>query len=119
MSDEPETSLARVETDNTPDAYEREYMKGEGTVVYRDKMVAGKTMKGLADEVKSFDKIFSKSGKELTDLYKDHSANAASMIDAMEEINASWDAAQQRAIDFRFELKESLTEEEWKSVFGE
>ncbi len=38
---EPEQALVRAETSEVPDAYERDYMRGEGTVLYRDKMVAG------------------------------------------------------------------------------
>lgn len=44
MADEPETSLVPTDSPGAPDAFEREYMKGEGMVLYRDKMVAGRTM---------------------------------------------------------------------------
>jgi hypothetical protein len=40
--DEEEKALAR-RSDDLPDPYERQYMKGEGLVLYRDKMVAGRT----------------------------------------------------------------------------
>ncbi|MCA9648569.1 MAG: hypothetical protein H6712_23995 [Myxococcales bacterium] len=41
MPDEPPTALAPV-GETSPDAFEREYMRGEGAVLYRDKMVAGR-----------------------------------------------------------------------------
>ncbi len=39
------TALARTEDEALPDAYEREYMPGQGAMLYRDKMVAGKEIK--------------------------------------------------------------------------
>lgn len=41
MNDEPQTALAPRAGAALPDAFEREYMTGEGLVSYRDKMVAG------------------------------------------------------------------------------
>jgi len=38
---EPEQALVRVESSDVPDPYERDYMKGHGMVLYRDKMVSG------------------------------------------------------------------------------
>jgi hypothetical protein len=74
---------------------------------------ASETLAELKTEIKAFEKTFSKSGKELTRLYKDHEADADQMLAVLEELNSGWEASQQRAIDLRFELKESLTEEEW------
>lgn len=45
LVDEPtDKSLARLESTAAADAFEREYMQGEGMVLYRDKMVAGRKM---------------------------------------------------------------------------
>ena len=38
---EPDQALVPVETSKAPDPYERDYMKGQGAVLYRDKMVSG------------------------------------------------------------------------------
>ncbi|MDH3743654.1 MAG: hypothetical protein OES47_00970 [Acidobacteriota bacterium] len=78
---------------------------------------AAETLAKLKVEVKGFEKTFAKSGKGLTKLYKDHGADGDRMQGVLAELNASWEASQQRAIDLRFELKESLTEEEWAAVF--
>lgn len=55
MADEPETSLVPTPSERSlPDAFEREYMKGEGMVRYRDKMVAGKKMNYILGAVAAF-----------------------------------------------------------------
>jgi len=72
----------------------------------------------LKGEVKAFGKAFGKSGKELTKLYKDHGASASEMQAVLDDLDTEWAAAQTRSIDLRFELKESLTAEEWKAIFG-
>jgi hypothetical protein len=33
-------------------------------------------------------------------------------------LNSGWEASQQRAIDLRFDLKDSMTEEEWAALFA-
>ncbi len=79
---------------------------------------AAETLAELKVEIKGFDKKFAKSGKELTKLYKDHGAEGDQMLAVLAELNADWEGSQQRGIDLRFELRESLTEEEWAAVFG-
>jgi len=78
---------------------------------------AAETLGELKTEIKAFEKAFSKSGKELTKLYKDHEADADQMLAVLDELGSDWEATQQRAIDLRFDLKKSLTEEEWAEVF--
>ena len=80
---------------------------------------ASMAVKGLRAEVKAFDKTFTKSGKALTKLYKDHGATRERMQVVLDDLNKEWSAAQVRAIDLRFELRESLTVEEWQAIFGE
>jgi hypothetical protein len=79
---------------------------------------AAETLAELKVEVKGFEKTFAKSGKALTKLYKDHTADAAQMQAELDQLNVSWEESQRRALDLRFALKESLTEEEWAAVFG-
>ena len=71
----------------------------------------------LKKTVKGFEGRFGKSAKDLSKLYKDHSAGSKAMLSVIEDLNADWAAAQERAIDLRFELKESLTQEEWSALF--
>lgn len=80
---------------------------------------AAETLADLKAELKGFEKSFARSGKALTGLYKDHGADSAMILSALDELNSDWEAAQQRALELRFELKESLTEEEWAAVFGD
>ena len=79
---------------------------------------AKRTLADLKLEVKQFEKRYAKSGKALTELYKDHGASADRMIEVLDDLNAGWEASQQRAIELRFALKESMTEDEWADVFG-
>ena len=79
---------------------------------------AAETLAELKTEIKDFEKAFKKSGKELTNLYKDHEADADQMLAVLEELGSDWEATQHRALDLRFDLKKSLTEEEWAEVFG-
>ena len=103
----------------SPAAVKQMSMQVEVTVVESARAeVAAETLAELKVEIKGFDKKFAKSGKELIELYKDHNADAGQMLAVLEELNAGWEASQQRGIDLRFELKESLTEEEWAAVFG-
>ena len=79
---------------------------------------AAETLGALKAEIKGFEKSFARSGKDLGKLYKNHGADAEAMLAVLDDLNAGWEASQRRAIDLRFELKESLTAEEWAAVFG-
>ena len=80
---------------------------------------AAETLGELKTEIKTFEKSFAKSGKELGKLYKDHGGNADAMQAVLDGLNTEWGTAQRRGIDLRFELRDSLTEEEWVAVFGD
>lgn len=80
--------------------------------------VAQQTLAELRQEVKAFQKMFSKSGRQLNKSYKGHSADVDPALAVLEELNLGWYASQQRAIDLRFELRDSMTEEEWGALFA-
>ncbi len=75
--------------------------------------VAQQTLAELRAEIKAFEKLFSKSGKQLSKSYKDHDADVGQLRVVLEDLDSGWKFSQQRALDLRFELKESMTEEEW------
>jgi hypothetical protein len=79
---------------------------------------AARTLKNLKRDVKSFEKAFSKSGRELDKLYLDHANHEDAALELLEALDAEWARGQRRAIDARFELRDMLTEEEWSIVFG-
>ena len=79
---------------------------------------AQETLAKLGKEVKAFEKMFTKSGKELTKSYKDHASSIEQERVIQAELNSNWNVAQQRALDLRFELKASMTEEEWTELFS-
>ena len=79
--------------------------------------VAKQTLAELDKKVKAFHKTFGKSGKQLNKSYKDHAADPNQSLAVLEELNSGWDASQQRAIDLRFELRDSMTKEEWAALY--
>jgi len=80
---------------------------------------AQKTLAELRREVKSFEKVFGKSGRALSKSYKDHAADNDHAQALFDDLNANWESAQQRALDLRFELRDSMTEEEWVALFAD
>ena len=76
-------------------------------------------LKELRKEAKSFEKVFARSGRQLTKSYKDHAADLADVTEVLSDLNLSWEASQQRALDLRFALRESMTEEEWTALLGD
>lgn len=79
---------------------------------------AQRTLVELGKEVKAFEKKFAKSGKQLTRSYRDHTADRDQALALLEDLNSAWETSQQRALDLRFELRDSLTEEEWAALFA-
>jgi hypothetical protein len=79
---------------------------------------AQETLAKLGKEVKAFEKMFTKSGKELIKSYKDHASSIEQERVIQAELNSNWNVAQQRALDLRFELKASMTVEEWTELFS-
>ena len=80
--------------------------------------VAQQTLVELRKEVKAFEKIFSKSGDQLTKSYKDHAVDADQALTLLGNLNTDWLASQQQVVDLRFKLRDTLTEEEWVALFG-
>ena len=79
---------------------------------------AQQTLAELRKEAKAFQKTFTKSGKQLNKSYKDHADGGDHALDILQELNTNWEQAQQRAIDLRFELRDSMTEEEWAALLA-
>jgi hypothetical protein len=79
---------------------------------------AQKTLTELEKEAKAFEKTFAKSGKQLIKSYKDHASEVDLERIIQEDLNAGWKISQQRALDLRFELKESMREKEWAALFS-
>ena len=50
--------------------------------------------------------------------YKDHADRGNQALVIVDELNSGWEVSQQRAIDLRFELRDSMTEEEWAELFA-
>jgi uncharacterized protein HemX len=80
---------------------------------------AATLVKELSSEIKRFDKTFGKSGKALTKIYKNHAAEEGALQAQLDALNTDWEAAQGRALDLRFDVKEVMTREEWERTFTE
>jgi len=72
----------------------------------------------LRKEARAFERIFLKSGKQLTKFYKDHAADADQALTLLGNLNTNWQASQQHVVDLRFELRDTMTEEEWILLFA-
>jgi hypothetical protein len=79
---------------------------------------AAASIDGLRKDLKKFEKAFSESSETLTKLYEEHGADPASMRAELSTLDSKWGATQSRLLDHRFALKETLTREEWESLFG-
>lgn len=73
----------------------------------------------LRDELKQFDKTFAKSGKVLTELYKDHDAAPASLQVQLDLLNDEWETAQSLALDHRFAIRDQMTKDEWAAAVAQ
>lgn len=72
----------------------------------------------LRTEIEAFDEIFIDSGDSLRDLYLDHSAGSHKTLKTLEALNLEWYVSQQRGINLRERLKQSIDAEEWAKIFG-
>lgn len=79
---------------------------------------AASELDALRSELERFDKVFGKSSKSLTRIYREHSADPTGMRAELDALDSAWEAAQSRALDHRFALRDSMTREEWHEVFG-
>jgi uncharacterized protein YecT (DUF1311 family) len=79
---------------------------------------AQQTLTELRKEAKAFQKTFSKADKQLNKSYKDHADESDQALHILDELNSGWEVSQQRAIDLRFEFRDSVTEEEWAELFA-
>jgi len=79
---------------------------------------AQQTLTELRKGVKAFQKTFSKSGRQLNKSYRDHTDDGNNALLILDELNSDWMVSQQRAIDLRFELRGSVTAEEWAELIA-
>ena len=49
--------------------------------------------------------------------YTDHADGGDQALLILDELNSGWQVSQQRAIDLRFEFRDSMTEGEWAEMF--
>ncbi len=71
----------------------------------------------LKTEVENFNEVFLNSGDTLRDLYLDHGADSKQIMGTLEALNLEWGATQNRSIELRYRLRESVTANEWVAVF--
>ncbi len=75
-------------------------------------------VEGLEAEIAEFEQLFSDSGRQLDRLYSDHDDTSYEIREVFSELNATWEAGQTHALDARFVMREVMTEQEWRSIFG-
>jgi hypothetical protein len=71
----------------------------------------------LGRSVVSFEKNFAASAKGVNRSYRDHAADPAEIEAVLEQLNRDWQRGQERVLDFRFELRDQLTRQEWEALY--
>ena len=79
---------------------------------------AQQTLRELRKEIRAFETVFAKSGRQLTKSYKNHEADQEQALTILSDLNSDWEAMQLRAIELRFELRDQMTEGEWDELFA-
>ncbi len=95
------------------------YMQKRVATVVNDKdaaKTATSILKSLGKDVRAFEKLFERSGKDLNKLYSEHAANQQAVLEILDRLNDDWEAGQRRALDARFALRDTLTEQEWAAL---
>ena len=75
-------------------------------------------LEDLQVEIRSFETLFNDSGQQLNELYLSHESMSEDANVILDALNSAWEVGQAQALDARFELRDSLTEQEWESLFG-
>ena len=76
------------------------------------------SIKALDTLIEQSEKTNSDSLKTLRSLYEDHSSASDQLLDVVEKFAVDWQSLQSRVLDYQFEIKDSLTEEEWTQIFS-
>ena len=76
-------------------------------------------VEGLRAEIVEFEQLFSESRRQLDRLYADHDDTSDEIQNVLSGLNTTWEEGQAHALDARFEMREVITEEEWRSLFDE
>lgn len=75
-------------------------------------------LENLQAEIRNFETLFNDSGKQLNELYLSHDSMSDDANVILDGLNTAWEEGQAQALDARFELRDSLTAQEWESLFG-
>lgn len=101
----------------TPAVVEQLIARAEASIEDPDRSkTAQLLLRELRGETKSFHKLYARSGRQLIKSYKDHEAERAEALAILDGLNSGWAVSQQRALDVRFQIRGSLTEEEWAAL---
>ena len=71
----------------------------------------------MKKEIDAFEKKFEIKGKQLNKAYKDYESREEYAYELITDLNADWKDMQFRAIELRFQLRDQMTESEWKELF--
>jgi hypothetical protein len=76
------------------------------------------SIKALDMLVERSEKTNSDSLETLRSLYEDHSSESKQLLEVVENFDVDWQSLQNRVLDYQFEIRDSLTEEEWTQIFS-
>lgn len=84
-------------------------------VTRRDSALA--TLDDLDKAIKQYDDSHAKALESIRELYENHESNGSQMQEVVDTFVIDWQISQNLAIEYRYTLKNSLTEDEWQKVF--
>ncbi|MHC4669260.1 MAG: hypothetical protein ACYTFD_12715 [Planctomycetota bacterium] len=73
----------------------------------------------MRDEITAFRQRVSEVRQEMVEVDGDYDASPADYRRVFRKLDRVWRATESRLIDLRFDLKRSITREEWTALFGE
>jgi phage-related tail protein len=98
--------------DDTQDAVKIVIPKGE------ERKAALSTLKAMKKRTTALNKAAKQTAKEIDKAFGDHDTTAADLDDIWDGYFAAVDKHNHDMLDLRFQLKESVSREEWQQVFG-
>jgi phage-related tail protein len=98
--------------DDTQDAVKIVIPKGE------ERKASLSTLKAMKKRTTALNKAAKQTAKEIDKAFGDHDTTAADLDDIWDGYFAAVDKHNHDMLDLRFQLKESVSREEWQQVFG-
>jgi len=99
--------------DDTQDTVKSVMPKGD------EQKAALSTLKAMKKRTNAHNKVAKRAAKEIDKAFGDHDTNAADLDDIWDGYYEALDKHNHDMLDLRFELKDSVSREEWHAIFSD